>query len=271
VKRAAFSFIAGHPVTAAAVSLTAITLSEDAMFADTLDSSWGERSRRGWTTLTSFGLQALLVGLLLCLPWLRPDVVPFIHKLATPISLGSPSPEPVAQPHAAGGGGLRPHVVSPMILMTPRWIPVGTSHAADVVAPPGIDAGVGISSDRVGIPGGALFSAADGVRPVIPPAPPAITHTVRISQISEGDLVHKIQPVYPPIARRARIEGRVLLEAVISEEGRIEKLHVVSGQPMLVQAAIEAVSQWRYRPYLLNNEPVEVETQITVNFTLSRN
>jgi protein TonB len=86
--------------------------------------------------------------------------------------------------------------------------------------------------------------------------------------MSEGDLVHKVLPTYPPLARAARIQGQVLLQAMISKQGTIENLRVLAGHPMLVPAAIEAVRQWRYRPYILNNEPVEVETQITVNFGL---
>jgi protein TonB len=89
--------------------------------------------------------------------------------------------------------------------------------------------------------------------------------------MSEGDLVRKILPTYPPLARSARIQGQVVLQAMISPQGMIEKLRVLSGHPMLVPAAIEAVRQWRYRPYILNNEPVEVETQITVNFSLAGN
>jgi protein TonB len=85
----------------------------------------------------------------------------------------------------------------------------------------------------------------------------------------EGNLIHRIQPEYPSLARQARIQGQVSLRAIISRDGRIENLQVVNGHPLLVQAAIDAVRQWRYRPYMLNGEPVEVETQITVNFTLA--
>jgi protein TonB len=85
----------------------------------------------------------------------------------------------------------------------------------------------------------------------------------------EGNLIHRVQPEYPPLARQARIQGEVVLHAVISRDGTIENLQVVSGHPMLVQAAVSAVRQWRYRPYYLNGEPMEVETQVTVNFILS--
>jgi len=89
--------------------------------------------------------------------------------------------------------------------------------------------------------------------------------------MSEGNLVRKVLPTYPPLARSARIQGQVLLEATISKQGVIENLRLIAGHPMLVPAAIEAVRQWRYRPYVLNNEPVEVETQVTVNFSLAGN
>ena len=73
------------------------------------------------------------------------------------------------------------------------------------------------------------------------------------------------------MARTARIQGPVVLQAVISKQGTIENLKVVTGHPLLTPAAIDAVRQWRYRPYILNNDPVEVETQITVNFSLAGN
>lgn len=85
----------------------------------------------------------------------------------------------------------------------------------------------------------------------------------------EANLVHRVQPAYPPLARAARIQGSVVLQAIISKTGTIQNLQALSGHPMLVPSALDAVRQWRYRPYFLNGEPVEVETQITVNFILS--
>jgi periplasmic protein TonB len=89
--------------------------------------------------------------------------------------------------------------------------------------------------------------------------------------MNEGNLIRKVQPTYPALARSARIQGTVMLQAVISKQGTIENLIVLTGHPMLVPAAIDAVRQWHYRPYILNNQPVEVETQITVNFSLAGN
>jgi protein TonB len=81
-------------------------------------------------------------------------------------------------------------------------------------------------------------------------------------------LLQKTVPIYPPIAKAARVQGTVVLQATISKTGTIENLQVVSGPAMLQQAAMDAVKQWRYRPYLLNNEPVEVDTTVNVIFTL---
>jgi protein TonB len=93
---------------------------------------------------------------------------------------------------------------------------------------------------------------------------------VRVSQgVTQGLVLHKVQPNYPPLARQARIQGSVVLQAEISKNGDIQNLRLISGHPMLGPAAIDAVKQWKYKPYILNGEPVEVETTITVNFTLA--
>ena len=114
-----------------------------------------------------------------------------------------------------------------------------------------------------------IFGSAGTGTPLVPPPPAPAIHPPRISHMMEGNLIYKVQPIYPPLARAARIQGTVMLRAVISRTGTIENLQVVSGPPLLVRAAMDAVLQWRYRPYVLNGDPVEVETQVTVNFSLS--
>ena len=109
-----------------------------------------------------------------------------------------------------------------------------------------------------------------GTRPVIPPAPKSVEKVFRKSEILEGSLIRKVEPKYPPLAIAARIQGPVVLDAVISKAGTMENLRLVSGHPMLAGAAIDAVRQWRYRPYILNGDRIEVETEITVNFVLGR-
>lgn len=83
-------------------------------------------------------------------------------------------------------------------------------------------------------------------------------------------MIRQVKPVYPPLAKQARIQGVVVLEAVISKQGTIDNLRVITGHPLLIQSAIDAVKQWQYKPTLLNGEPVEVVTTITVNFAFSQ-
>jgi protein TonB len=114
-----------------------------------------------------------------------------------------------------------------------------------------------------GVIGGIISSTPMSVPKVATP------QRVRVSSgVTQGNLVNKVQPAYPQIAKAARIQGAVVLQAVISKSGVVENLRAISGHPMLIPAAVEAVKQWRYKPYYLNGEPVEVETTVTVNFTL---
>lgn len=245
-------------------------MSGDRMFGDSLlEASWAQRSRRSWTTLTSFGLEALAIGVLLVIPLWKTVGLPSAHTLSTPVSLVANTPvrtAPAAQPH---GGSASPHptnVEAPRFV-APGQIPIGV-HNDPVDAAPEIGVigtGTGPNTSGPSIPG----LAPGGTMPVAPPpAPHATAPTFRTSTMLQGSLLRQVQPTYPPLAKTARIQGPVILEAVISKAGAIENLRVISGPPLLVKAAIEAVSEWRYRPYILNNEPVEVETRITVNFTL---
>jgi protein TonB len=87
--------------------------------------------------------------------------------------------------------------------------------------------------------------------------------------VSQALLIRKVEPEYPQEAREKRIEGTVVLQVQISEAGDVKEARLISGHPLLAPAAIEAVKQWKYKPYLLNGEPVEVDTQVQVNFTLA--
>ena len=123
-----------------------------------------------------------------------------------------------------------------------------------------------------GVPGGGLSEVlrSTGSAPVLAKTPAPTPKRIRVpAQIAEANLVYDVAPKYPPEAGRTRIEGMVVLLAVIGKDGTVEDVRVERGLPVLAQAAIEAVKQWRYRPYLLNGEPVEVDSQITINFTLS--
>lgn len=154
--------------------------------------------------------------------------------------------------------------------MQPPSIPdtIAIVHESQVAAAPD-DRDLGVLGGT-GRRGGVANSIGDAVA-VAPPPPLAPTHPLRVSRWAEGNLIYRVQPIYPPLARQARIQGPVQLRAIISKTGTIERLTVESGHPMLAGSAVDAVRQWRYRPYLLNDEPIEIETEITVNFVLSSN
>lgn len=242
------------------------------MFADSiLETSWAQRSRRSWTTLTSFGLQAVVIGLLLLVPLLTTVGLPSARTVSTPISAGRPDPGPARQPHSSPGAAVHVVPVTAAIMMPtriPSSIPNGDDPAPQsagdgctgVCGPVGILPGVG---DGPGIP-----SVLSGGRTILPTLRAQPERTFRTSSMLEGSLIRRVEPAYPQLAKAARIQGPVVLFAVISKAGTIENLRLLSGHPMLAPAAIDAVSQWRYRPYILNNEPIEVETRITVNFIL---
>ncbi len=137
---------------------------------------------------------------------------------------------------------------------------------AEKEAPPssfGVAGMEGLGGSANGVMGSMFGSGAARRYKAAPPK------KVNISAgVAMGMLIQKTQPIYPPIAKAARVSGTVVLQATISKTGTIENLQVVSGPAMLQQAALDAVRTWRYRPYLLNNEPVEVETTVNVIFTL---
>jgi protein TonB len=239
------------------------------MLADSLlESNWDNRSHRGWTTLASFAMQTLGIAALLTLPLLYTEGLPKLHLLSVSPPTGRPS-APATTAHRANTNAT-PSNLFHGILVVPRSIPAGVSHEVDTA--PSQDS----APCAICVPGALPMSSSTnsvinsigiGV-PVVTPPPP-VAHPPRISHMMEGNLIYKVQPVYPPLARAARIQGPVILRAIISRTGTIENLQTIGGHPMLVGAAIDAVRQWRYRPYILNGDPVEVETQVTVNFSLS--
>lgn len=247
---------------------------EHTMFADSiLETSWAQRTRRSWTTLTSFALEAGMIGLLLLLPVWRTVGLPSARTVSTPISTGRVVAEPAPRPRTAAVSARQTYIMQGRV-MQPSRIPTVVQRGRDnfTPEPPG---GPGMGIEGTGLTPGTgdrlPLAIIGGIRPVLPTRPASTVHAFRTSNLLEGNLIRRIPPSYPPLARSARIHGSVVLSALISKSGTMENLRVLAGHPILVPAAIEAVSQWRYRPYILNGEPVEVETQITVNFTLSGN
>jgi len=239
------------------------------MFADSLfDSDWSNHSHRGWTTLISFVLQAVAVGCLLMLPLLYTEGLPKLALLA-PLVLTPAPPAAAPLPRTMTASHAQSNLMGNM-LVSPREIPATVNMLTETMPPPPmVDPGAVGVRHGTGDPNGhgSVLDSILGPNQVLPPPPPVVHHAP-VSHMMEGNLLHRVQPDYPALARQARVQGPVVLRAMISRDGAIENLQVLSGHPMLVQAAVDAVRQWRYRPYVLNGEPVEVETQVTVNFIL---
>jgi len=157
-------------------------------------------------------------------------------------------------------------------LRTPTKIPQKVQMIKEEEMPPDLGSGGVPGGVPGGIPGGSTGGVMGGILSSTQVAVPKIAapQHIRVSTgVATGLLIRKVQPNYPPLAKAARIQGHVLLQAEISKDGTIQNLQLISGHPMLAPAAIEAVKQWRYKPYLLNGEPVGVETQVDVIFSLS--
>lgn len=157
--------------------------------------------------------------------------------------------------------------VNPNVYVVPREIPRRTDVGPDT-AQPDAEAPctqcVGIDKTAVGVPSNIPII---GVA-VPPPLPKPVAPPQGVSRMMDGLLIHRVQPDYPPLAKQARVQGPVEIAAVISKQGTIENLQVITGNPMLIPNALSAVRQWRYRPYILNGDPIEVDTRITVTFVL---
>jgi periplasmic protein TonB len=244
------------------------------MFEDSLLESGGRlKTKRGRFTTIAFILEIGLVIVLVLIPLIFTEALP---KQQLMTFLVAPPPPPPPPPPAAAPVHIVKQIQTDIVngeLRTPTKIPQKVQMIKEDEAPPPVMAASGvIGGVPGGVPGGQMGGVIGGIISSTPVAVPKVAtpQRVRVSQgVSSGLLVRKVQPVYPPLARQARIQGTVLLRAQISKDGSIENLQLISGHPMLAPAAIEAVKQWKYRPYLLNGEPVEVDTEVVVNFTLS--
>jgi protein TonB len=242
------------------------------MFEDSLLESGGRlRTKRGRTTTFAIFLEIIVVGIMVLIPLIFTEALP---KQQFMTFLVAPPPPPPPPPPAAAPVHVVHQIQTDIVngaLRTPTKSPQKSQMIKEDEAPPAMATGV-IGGVPGGIPGGQMGGVIGGIISSTPVAVPKVAapQRVRVSAgVTSGLLIRKVAPVYPALARQARIQGTVLLRAVISKEGSITGLQLISGHPMLAPAAIDAVKQWKYRPYLLNGEPVEVDTEVQVNFTLN--
>ena len=243
------------------------------MFEQSLMDTAIAKTRTPWAMALSCGLQLLVLGVMILVPLLNYYELPATELMGF---LVAPPPPPPPAPPPIVTRKLIPEQFNPMA--TPVAIPDRVAIIQDEAPPAASIAGV-----VGGIAGGALGGGLGGViggiissTPLVAPpppvkkAPPPPPKRIRVGgAVQKANLIRQVRPVYPPLARQARIQGTVKLTAIIAKNGSIEKLEVVSGHPLLIPSALQAVKQWRYKPTLLNGQPVEVVTQVDVNFTLT--
>lgn len=218
--------------------------------------------------------EALLVGVLVLIPLIYTEALPKA-QLMTFLLAPPPPPPPPPPPVAVQPVRIRKVTVED-IMKAPTVIPKTVKTVRDEPEPPPQTASVGVVGGVPGgMPGGSvggvIGGVIGGVLSAAPPPPKPVTpKRIRVGgNVEQAKQIYAPKPEYPQLAKMARIQGVVRLEAVIDKDGTIKDLKMVSGHPLLVKSAIETVSRWRYQPTLLNGEPVEVVTEIDVNFTLS--
>ena len=243
----------------------------------------GGKTRKTWTVLVSFLAQILVIVIAILIPMIYFDALP--QTQLTSFLVAPPPPPPPPPPPAAAP----PHVIKVIPrqfdagrLMAPKSVPKEVTMIKEEELPPPSSGGV-VGGVPGGVPGGTAGGVIGGIigsvptaAPPPPPPPvkvekPVTPQRIRVGgNVQQANLIKQPKPVYPPLAKAARVQGTVKFTAKISKDGTIQELQLLSGPPLLVQAAQQAVSQWQYKPTLLNGEPVEVITTIDVNFTLSQ-
>src|SRR5215510_1600412 len=244
------------------------------MFEDMVVSSNNpSKTNKPWTVVLSMVFQVVFLGILILIPLIYTEALPKT-MMATLLVAPPPPPPPPPPPAAVQVVKVKPqvHLMDAGKLVAPKVIPKEVKIIKEEAEQPDMMGAVG--GVPGGVPGGQMGGVIGGVIGGVGAAPPPPKPTqTRIRQggaVTAASLINKVNPSYPPLARQTRISGTVRLHAIISKDGSVQQLEVLSGHPLLVQAALDAVRQWRYRPTLLNGEPVEVDTTIDVIFSLNQ-
>ena len=232
------------------------------MFGDTLlESSSKGRKGKKWPMATAFAVEAIVGAVVVVVPLLSTGVIPVsarvpIYTPLKPVTVETVKPV-VKPPRACAGCGPSTAGPTAVVLVSNNHNtiyagpPVETTDRPELTRP-GSNGPDNLPKDLIG-DGSGKTEVKLGPKRIV-------------SQLDEGQLVNRVEPVYPHVAAVAGIQGQVKLHAIIARDGSIQSLNAISGHPLLVRAALDAVGQWRYRPYYLNGEAVEVDTFITVNF-----
>lgn len=228
----------------------------------------GSGRRRGWSFAFSFAAQVAALGLLLTIPLLFTYEIPLDAWAATALLTAPPAPPPPAPPPQAKIIAAAAPDRYDEAIRQPQAIPDKVALIEDKgAAPVGLASAVAGAGIPGGLPGGVAGGVLHGVLSASPAPPPPLP--IRVGgRVQNARLTRRVAPEYPPEAIEEQVSGRVEIEAIVSFDGTIRGLKLISGHPLLAPAAIEAVRQWRYTPTRLNGQTVEVITNIEVLFNL---
>ena len=229
-----------------------------------------KKTNKPWTVILSMIFQVAFLAVLILIPLIYTEALP--KTMMATLLVAPPPPPPPPPPPIAQVVHVKPqvHLMDAGKLVTPKVIPkdikIIKEDAPDMS---GMQGGVvgGVAGGQMG---GVIGGVIGGVGAAPPPPKPTQSRIRQGGQVQAAKLVNKVQPLYPPLARQTRISGTVRLHAIIAKNGSVEQLEVISGHPLLVQAALDAVRQWKYQPTTLNGENVEVDTTIDVIFSLNQ-
>ncbi|HVS88147.1 MAG TPA: TonB family protein [Candidatus Acidoferrum sp.] len=237
------------------------------MFEELLVSNpYATKTNKRWTVLVSMIFQVTFLSILLLIPLIYTEALPKA-MLATLLVAPPPPPPPPPPAQVQTVRKTQVHLMDAGKLMAPKAIPKNVTIIKEE-ADPDMGAGGGVLG---GVAGGSMGGVIGGVLGGMPAPPKPAQSRIKVGgNVTAARLQNKVSPVYPPLARQTRISGTVRLHAIIAKDGTVQQLEVVSGHPLLVQSALDAVRQWRYQPTLLNGEPVEVDTTVDVIFSLNQ-
>jgi periplasmic protein TonB len=232
-----------------------------------VSSPHSKKTNKPWTIVVSMVFQSLFLAILLLIPLIYTEALP--KAMLATLLVAPPPPPPPPPPPAQVTVIKRPqvHLMDAGKLVAPKVIPKDVKIIKEEAEPD-----MGMSGGVVGgVSGGSMGGTIGGVVGSVAPPPPKVQQRIRVGgNVTAARVLNRVNPVYPPLARQTRISGTVRLHAIIAKDGTVQQLEVMSGHPLLVQAALDAVRQWRYQPTLLNGEPVEVDTTVDVIFSLNQ-
>jgi len=241
------------------------------------------RTHRTWTVVVAFGGQVLAICILVATPLFFIEAPSVTQLTTTWLTAPPPPPPPPPPPALAQARAPKEHTsrkFDASQLIAPRAIPKQVAAIVDLQVPTALSDGGVIGGVPGGVPGGVvggiIGSLAMAAAPPPPPPPPQKADApkpverIRIGgNVQAALLIRRVDPQYPVLARQAHVDGSVILRAFISRDGKVQDLVLVSGNPLLVHAAMDAVKQWVYKPTYLDGNPVEVLTEVSVNFHLT--